>query len=186
MHDPLSTSSRSDTPPPGRPDRDELTRGLYREHAAPLLRFVLGLTANDHHRAEDVVQETLLRAWQNAETLALAPGSLRPWLITVARRIVIDGHRRRSARPTEVSDAALEFVPAEDHMAEALSRIALEDALSALSPPHREALTETYLRGRTVHEAAEKLGVPAGTVKSRVYYGLRALRATLQSRQDSA
>lgn len=72
-------------------------RALYREHAGPLLAYVLRLVAGDRQRAEDVVQETLIRAWKNAGQLNRATGSVRPWLVTVARRIVIDGHRSRQA-----------------------------------------------------------------------------------------
>src|SRR4051795_4125461 len=80
---------------------EELMRALYREHAGPLLAYVLRLVAGDRQRAEDVVQETLIRAWKNAGQLNRATGSVRPWLVTVARRIVIDGHRSRQARPQE-------------------------------------------------------------------------------------
>src|SRR5437868_10498820 len=93
--------ARHRAPRPPEPD-EELMRALYREHAGPLLAYVLRLVAGDRHRAEDVVQETLLRAWRNTEQLNRATGSLRPWLVTVARRIVIDGHRSRRSRPREV------------------------------------------------------------------------------------
>lgn len=86
-------------------------RALYREHAGPLLAYVLRLVAGDRQRAEDVVQETLIRAWKNAGQLNRATGSVRPWLVTVARRIVIDGHRSRQARPQEVDPSPLEVIP---------------------------------------------------------------------------
>jgi RNA polymerase sigma-70 factor (ECF subfamily) len=162
---------------------EELAARLYEEHAAPLLRFVLGLNGGDRHHAEDIVQETLLRAWRNTEQLARFEGSPRPWLITVARRLVIDEHRRRQARPTEVSDAALEFLPGEaDDVDKALSAMEVSELLSDLTPSHREALTETYLKGRTVNEAAAALGIPPGTVKSRVYYAVRSLKLALEER----
>nr|WP_260867962.1 sigma-70 family RNA polymerase sigma factor [Streptomyces sp. SAJ15] len=165
---------------------DELMRALYQEHAGPLLAFVLRLVAGDRHRAEDVVQETLLRAWRNADQLKNATGSVRPWLVTVARRIVIDGHRSRQSRPQEVDPTPLEAIPAADEIDRALRLMTISDALGDLTDAHREALVETYFKGRTVNEAAEVLRVPAGTVRSRVFYALRSMRLSLEERGVTA
>lgn len=165
----------------GPPD-EELMRALYHEHAGPLFGFVLHLVAGDRQRAEDVVQETLVRAWRNLHHLDPKAGSLRPWLVTVARRIVIDGHRAGLARPREVGDAPLELLPAEDELDRALRMMTIADALGDLSPAHRAIIVETYLKGRTAAEAAAELGIPAGTVRSRVFYALRALRLALEER----
>ncbi|WP_249416551.1 sigma-70 family RNA polymerase sigma factor [Streptomyces sp. TS71-3] len=157
-------------------------RALYQEHAGPLFGYVLRLVAGDRQRAEDVVQETLIRAWKNAGQLHRATGSVRPWLVTVARRIVIDGHRSRQARPQEVDPTPLEVVPADDEIDRALWLMTLSDALGDLTPAHRDVLVETYFKGRTVNEAAEVLGVPGGTVRSRVFYALRSLKLALEER----
>jgi RNA polymerase sigma-70 factor (ECF subfamily) len=163
---------------------DTLVRMLYEEHAGPLLMFVLRLTGGDRQRAEDIVQETLLRAWRNAHRLgAQGQQSLRPWLVTVARRIAIDDHRSTTARPPETYDRELESFPSTaDDTDRVLQLMTVTDALRTLSQSHREILVETYFRGRTVPEAAEVLGLPLGTAKSRVYYALRALRTALQQR----
>jgi RNA polymerase sigma-70 factor (ECF subfamily) len=165
---------------------EELMRALYREHAGPLLAYVLRLVAGDRQRAEDVVQETLIRAWKNAGQLNRATGSVRPWLVTVARRIVIDGHRSRQARPQEVDPSPLEVMPAEDEIDKALWLMTLSDALDDLTPAHREVLVETYFKGRTVNEAAEALGIPSGTVRSRVFYALRSMKLALEERGVTA
>ncbi|TDB75620.1 sigma-70 family RNA polymerase sigma factor [Micromonospora sp. KC723] len=162
---------------------DQLIRLLYAEHAGPLLMFVMRLTGGDRQRAEDIVQETLLRAWRNAHRLgAQGQGSLRPWLVTVARRIAIDEHRSEQARPAETYDRDLTAFAEADSTDRVLRTMTVADALRTLSQSHREILVATYFRGRTVPEAAEELGLPLGTAKSRVYYALRALRTALQER----
>ncbi len=164
------------------PDDDTIVTELYRTYRAPLLSYVLRLTAGDRQQAEDVVQETMVRAWRQASQLDLAEPSLMPWLATVARRIVIDQGRRKRARPAEAGDEMLENVPVADPTEELLRKVVVVEAMQALSRAHREVLNETILRDRTVNEAAEFLGIPVGTVKSRVYYALRALRLVLAER----
>lgn len=159
---------------------------LYREYHRPLLAFVVRLTWGDVQWAEDVVQETMLRAWRSADQFDSEAPSLMPWLATVARRIVIDDQRRRDVRPHEADEGPLESVPMPDQMEGLLHQVVVSDALTSLSPAHREILNETILRDRSVNEAAELLGIPVGTVKSRVYYALRALRVALEERGVTA
>jgi RNA polymerase sigma-70 factor, ECF subfamily len=167
----------------GRPAEDDaIVTALYAQYREPLMTFVMRLTAGNRAQAEDVVQETMVRAWREAGRLDLSEPSLMPWLTTVARRIVIDDHRRRQARPIETTETELADLPAEDHTAAADRRMVVADAMRALSPLHRQVLNETILRDRTVNQAAEVLGIPVGTVKSRVYYALRALQVVLAER----
>ena len=157
-------------------------RVLYDAHASVLLAYALRLTGGDRARAEDVVQETLVRAWRNLHRLDDAVAPVRPWLFTVAQRVAIDAHRARRARPAEVGDAMLAVVPGLDQMDSLLDRVVVTEALHSLSREHRAVIVETYYRGRSVAEAAEVLGVPPGTVKSRCYYALRALKLALAER----
>jgi RNA polymerase sigma-70 factor (ECF subfamily) len=157
-------------------------RELYDAHAGALLAYAIRLTGGDRGRAEDVVQETLLRAWRHRHALDESRGPLRPWLFTVAHHVAIDAYRARAARPAEVGDAVLEAVPSADDIDARLDRLLIADALTALSAEHRSVLIETYYRGRSVAEAAEALGVPPGTVKSRTFYALRALKLALAER----
>src|SRR5215217_5725508 len=77
---------------------DELMRALYDEYAGQLFGYAVRLTSGDRLWAEDIVQETLVRAWRSLDKLEAHGGSLRSWLCTVARRIFVDGHRSRKAR----------------------------------------------------------------------------------------
>lgn len=169
-------------PVPDAGQDDDLATALYREFGRPLLAFVITLTGGDRLWAEDVVQETLIRAWRNADKLDREPEMLRAWLHTVARRIVIDGWRSRRARPQEVEEPDANSVGVPDESDRTLAAMMLHEALQTLSAEHREAVLQTYLHGRTVNEAAETLGVPPGTVKSRIYHAVRALRRSLRER----
>jgi RNA polymerase sigma-70 factor (ECF subfamily) len=165
------------------PDADEaLVTSLYVEHGRVLLAYVTRLTG-DRQLAEDVVQETLLRAWRHAGTLTEEKGSIRGWLLTVARNIATDKARARMARPAEVHEDAAPPVSV-DHSDDVVNSIYVLEALQSLSPEHRAVLVEVYYGGKTAAEAAETLGVPAGTVKSRTYYALRALRLALQEAEE--
>ncbi|GAA2380080.1 sigma-70 family RNA polymerase sigma factor [Nonomuraea africana] len=163
-------------------DMEHRIQALYEQFGGPLLRHVRKTTGNDLQWAEDVVQETMVRAWRHSDRLQWEPGLVWAWLLTVARRIVIDGRRRRSARPREVEPPEADTVPVPDGCDRALSAIVVADALRSLSREHREVIEQTYLRDRTIGEAAEILGIPPGTVKSRLYYGIRALRGLLRDK----
>ncbi len=157
-------------------------RALYDAHALALLAYALRLCDGDRASAEDLVQETLVRAWRHLDRLDPAAAPVRPWLFTVAQHLAIDAHRARRARPPEIGDAALDAVPSLDELEPTLDRIVVSDALHALSNEHRAVIVETYYRGRSVAEAAAVLGIPPGTVKSRCYYALRALKLALAER----
>jgi RNA polymerase sigma-70 factor, ECF subfamily len=159
---------------------ETFVRALYAEHGGALLRYALHLTGGDRQRAEDLVQETIVRAWRHPEALADRPA--RPWLFAVARNLAVDSYRARQARPPETGQAALELIPSDDDADRTLESWAVADALASLRPDHRRVIVETYYRGCSVAEAAATLGIPAGTVKSRTFYALKALKLALQER----
>lgn len=162
-----------------RPDTAEaLIRSLYAEHGRSLLAYATRLTG-DRAAAEDVVQETLVRAWKHADDLLDGKGSVRGWLLTVARNLVTDRARARAVRPAEVAEVEDRPPVQGDHSESVVNTMVVLDALDQVSPEHREVLVQLYYRGRSVTEAAKELGVPPGTVKSRSYYALRALRAVM-------
>jgi RNA polymerase sigma-70 factor (ECF subfamily) len=157
---------------------EALVRSLYEQHGRSLLAYATRLTG-DHAAAEDVVQETLMRAWRHSDAMVEHKGSIRGWLLTVARNIVIDRVRAKSARPAEVAETPSTPPVEVDHADDVVNSMVVLDALEQLSPEHREVLVELYYRGRTMSEAATVLGVPQGTVKSRSYHALRAMRAAM-------
>jgi RNA polymerase sigma-70 factor (ECF subfamily) len=157
---------------------EELMRALYAEHATPLLAFVQRLLNGDRAAAEDIVQETLLRAWRHAGELDVA--RVRPWLFATARHLAVDAHRARAARALEAPAAEVDAT-ATDGVDAALNAAIVLDALRSLTPPHRAILIDYFYRGRTAAEIAVERGLPAGTARSRVYYAMRAMRLALQA-----
>ena len=161
-------------------NQEQLMRALHHEHATALWGYCLHLTDRDPSRAQDVCQETLMRAWQHPEVLSRSSAATRGWLFTVARNIVIDDWRARRARPETVTADPPERRQDRDEIDELLQRWVVAEAMSRLSADHRRVLQECYLQGRTVADASRRLGVPEGTVKSRAHYALRALRLALE------
>ena len=159
--------------------RADLMRDLHNQCGPALWRFALRLTSGDRARAEDVVQETLLRAWRSPRILEAGADERQAWLFTVARHLVIDEWRSSRAR-LEITTGELPETGTRDETDGALQTWLLADALQRLSPEHRQVLIECYFHGRTVADAAARIGVPPGTVKSRTHYALRALRLVLQ------
>ncbi|HKC29677.1 MAG TPA: sigma-70 family RNA polymerase sigma factor [Jatrophihabitans sp.] len=159
---------------------DEVSRALYDEHAGALLTYVQRLMHGDRQLAEDVVQETLLRAWQHAGQLPAE--ARRPWLFTTARHLIIDAYRARNARPAETSADVLGLAVDDEALDSALDAVLLIDALHALSAEHRSVLFDCYYRGNTAAQIAAARGLPPGTVRSRIHYALRALRLALEER----
>lgn len=161
-------------------DEAEALRALSDAHSAALWRYVVHLTGNASG-ADDVVQETLLRAWRTPAIISQPAESTRSWLFTVARNLVIDEFRSARRRHEFATDEVPERVERDrtDALFEALI---VEEALAALGYEHRSVIVHSYYGGRSIAETAAELGIPEGTVKSRLHYGLRALRLTLQEK----
>jgi RNA polymerase sigma-70 factor (ECF subfamily) len=134
----------------------------------------------DRRAAEEVVQDTLLRAWQHASRFDPSRGSVAAWLFTIARNVTNDGLRRRGARPLEVAQLD-EVAPLTDSDVDrAIEAWQLAQALRELREEHRTAIVEVHYLGHTIREVAGRHSIPEGTVKSRLYYGLRMLRLRLE------
>lgn len=148
---------------------------LIAEHEQALLAYAESLL-NDRYMAEDIVQETLIRAWPHAERLYSTEGSVRGWLLTVTRNLIIDRLRTAAVRRETVSsDDQDAMLP--DHSDTVLASVEAASLLRQLPREHREVLLHTYLHDRSVQDTARILGIPTGTVKSRQHYALTSLRA---------
>lgn len=153
---------------------------LYEQHADVLIAFVLRYTP-DRTAAEDVVQETMLRAWRHLDRIDPARGSPRSYLLTVARNVLTDRWRASERRPRLVSDdRALVAAPSEDDVDRALDGWLIHEALSRLSAEHVAVVQALFYQDQSVADAAVALGIAQGTVRSRSYYAVRALRAAFE------
>ncbi|MCO6008485.1 sigma-70 family RNA polymerase sigma factor [Actinoallomurus purpureus] len=165
------------------PARDDaFSRVLYERHGTVLLNFALRLCNGDRHRAEDIVQETAVRAWQHREILDPTTDRVRTWLFTVAHRLVIDHYRARQARPNEVGDDESGEYAVPDPAERVVTFRAVLEVMNELTEQQREVLIYTYYLGYSAEQTAAILGLAPGTVKSRAHYAMRALRASLRNR----
>ena len=190
LHLRLMTSVPTGERAPGATDEDLLARVAAgdRDTAVGLLydRYARRLFALGRHQlgtttlAEELVQETFVRVWQTAPRFDPERGSAATFIFTIARRLAVDLWRRRSVRPAEGAEAVDQAMP--NGVDRLLSGLAVREALDGLSPAHREVLELAHGRALTQTEIAERLGIPLGTVKTRTYHALRALRQALEER----
>jgi RNA polymerase sigma-70 factor, ECF subfamily len=163
-----------------RDDADDALRELYAQHRQALLAYAERFTG-DRGRAEDIVQETFLRAWRQLPRPVEDDRPVRPWLLRVARRLLIDAARAARARPMLSDDMRSTEPVVDGGLDRLLDQTILVDAMQRLSPAHQQILIETFFLGTPMHLAAARLGVPAGTARSRLHYALGHLRQQLDS-----
>lgn len=157
-------------------------RALYAAHAPAVMRLATA-RLGDAAAAEDVVQEVFLRAWRAADRFDARRGSARTWLLAITRNLVIDTlrERRRRAETAVDDDLISERTGARVDLIDRAEQLGtLRDALDRLSPDHRLAIARVVIGGEDLQSAADALGIPIGTLKSRLFYGLRGLRLALE------
>ena len=159
-------------------DTDAAVRLLYSRHAEALHGYVVRFCP-DQASADDIVQETFIRAWRHLPQLIADDRPIRPRLFRVARNLLSDADRAARARPVTVQAQPAEDVRGDSGLDEILDRQLVTGALQHLSPAHRTVLVETFYRGGTTATVARQLGIPHGTARSRLYYALQALRQQL-------
>ncbi len=173
-------------------------RVLYDLHGNEIFRFCYRLVG-DRGLAEEAVQETFLKAWRARDRWESELGSVRTWMYSIARNVSIDLLRSRAIRP-QLSQSIVDLtsspgdrgpnrqrasttdrpVGRRDAYDDVLDGWMLEEALRRLRDDQRYAIVETYVKGRPYSDVAAELGVPDGTIRTRVFYGLKALRLALE------
>ena len=153
---------------------------LYRRYAKRLYRFGMQLLG-DSGLAEEMVQECFVRLWRGAGRFDASRGSVASYLFVIARSSAADIRKRPSSRPLLPVDEA-DIPPKPDDVDQILDSLIVHEALDALSPAHGEVLRLAQHEGLTQSQIAARLGLPLGTVKTRMFYGMQALRNALAER----
>ena len=152
----------------------------YDDHGRELYAFACS-SLGDRGAAEDAVQEVFVKAWRGRGSFDPGRGSLRTWLFGIARNVVVDALRARGRRVVPIALEDRHDRPTDADVADAVAaHLAVHEALAGLSPAHRDVLVRVHLQGLSAAEVAAELGVPVGTVRTRVFYGLRAMRLALE------
>ncbi|MDX3488389.1 sigma-70 family RNA polymerase sigma factor [Streptomyces sp. ID05-18] len=160
-------------------DCDAFIQGIYDQYGPLLVRYATRLLDGDWHKGEDIFQETAARAWKHARLLGSRNERLRPWLFTVTRNLVIDHYRARQVRPLELMPVE-ELDTSSNSTASTINSHGVMQALGELNEQQQTVIRLMYVLECSVDQAAEHLGIPPGTVKSRTFYAVRALRRTLE------
>lgn len=163
-------------------DQEAIGR-LYDRHQGTMYGLAIRIT-NDAGLAQDVVQEAMLGVWRNASRFDASRAKARTWILALVHHRAIDAVRRRRAsvalpEPDVPPPAALVVPDLWDDVVGRLDALAIRQALGRVPAAQREVLELAYFAGRTQQEIASQVGIPLGTVKSRVRLGLLALRAEL-------
>jgi RNA polymerase sigma-70 factor (ECF subfamily) len=166
-------------------DPDAVISQLYSLYAKALRRYVEQYCP-DPASAEDIVQETFIRAWRHLPQLSADDRPVRPWLYRVARNLMIDANRAAQTRPITVPGQPADETGTDSGMEEILDRQLVSAALQHLSPAHQTVLVETFYRGGTLATVARELGIPHGTARSRLHYALDAMRKQLETHDATA
>lgn len=157
-----------------RPDEYE---AVVQQHRAALLAYALGLTRGDRQHAEDIVKETLYRVARDPARLIQRAPSARAWMTVIARGVFDEQHRHRIGPPAGPPAGLPAGLPAAG--ADPAGATTVLRAMDNLAGVHREILIDLFYRGTSLQDAAAARGIPVETVKSRLYYAMRALRAVL-------
>jgi RNA polymerase sigma-70 factor (ECF subfamily) len=162
-------------------DGDAITEELLRDAFMAIGGEMLGFARKSLFQTElgdDAVQETFVRAWRSRKSFDPAKGSLRTWLFTIERHVIIDLMERQSRQATDPLDEKSEIASL-DGLEDAIVSWQVEDALVRLHVDHRRVIEELYLNERSGPEVSALLEIPEGTVRSRAFYALRSLRILL-------
>ncbi|MEE8405801.1 MAG: sigma-70 family RNA polymerase sigma factor [Acidimicrobiia bacterium] len=154
---------------------------LHTDHADALFTWALGRTP-DRRDAEELVAEAIVKAWKRYDQFDAERGSERAWIFGIARNALIDMHRSSQRRLRLVTDKASAESSVDDGTDAFAESSLVREAMASLTEEHRAVVVAAYFKGLNTKEISERHGVPPGTVRSRMYYAMRSLRASLEEK----
>lgn len=153
---------------------------LYRRYGRPLYRFGVHMLG-DKGLAEEMVQECFVKLWRSSGRFDESKSSVATYLFVIARSVAADLRKRPSSRRQLGLDDTF-MPPQPDDIDRLLDALVVHEAFDALSPAHAQVLRLAHQESLTQSEIAERLSLPLGTVKTRMFYGMQALRTALVER----
>lgn len=167
-------------------DEDALT-ALYDMYERLVYSFAYKCIG-DASGAEEVVQDVFLKIWKTTARYNMAQGKVTTWILSITRNVAIDYHRRTKRHQIDAMEGdeplihVSDSVPGPDDLAEAAqTRQTIKNAMASLPDEQRQIVEAIYFHGRTQKETSDILGIPPGTVKSRVRLAMTKLRSQLPS-----
>lgn len=155
----------------------------YHEHGRSIYGFARS-SVGDQSLAEDCVQDVFVRAWRARHSYDPDLSTQRTWLFAIARNVVIDALRSRARRAEPVDEVPEPATTRQSDTARLVDRIDLQAALAQISPEHREVIIAVQVDGLTYQQLSERSGVSVGTLRSRMYYGLRSVREIMDAEEQ--
>jgi RNA polymerase sigma-70 factor (ECF subfamily) len=153
---------------------------LYRRYGRRLYRFGIQVLG-DSGLAEEMVQETFVRLWRTAGRFDAGKASVGTYLYVIARSVTADIYKRPSSRPL-LGIEEVDVPPEPDSVDQILDALIVREAFEALGTGHAQVLQLAHGEGLTQSQIAARLSLPLGTVKTRMFHGMRAMRSALAER----
>ncbi len=162
---------------------ESVMTALYDQYAAALYGILLRIV-NDEEKAQDVLQDSFVKIWKSGASYDSGKGTLFTWMLNVARNTGIDYLRSKQHRAEIQTDSFdVSMSSADWSTPDQTDAIGLREVIAQLKPDHQQVLDLLYFKGYTHEQASELLGIPLGTIKTRVRTAITVLRGLLKEKE---
>lgn len=148
---------------------------LYDAYGSALFGVVLRIV-QQRELAEQVLQDTFVKAWRNGASYDASKGRLFTWLLNIARNTAIDATRTAHFQKSRKTDSLDSLVYSPGGESINPDQIGVRDVVSRLDEKYKSLIDLVYFKGYTQEEVAEETGIPLGTIKTRLRYAINELR----------